>query len=79
VFDVKGPYFLSNYLMSYFNFKHTLVSVICIITAACGGGNSSPTVNPPAIPANVVAAAGNGQLTVSWDPVLGATSFNLYW
>ena len=64
--------------MSYVNLKKPLVSIICIIITACGGGNSSP-VNPPAIPVNVVATAGDGQITISWDPVPGATSFNLYW
>lgn len=65
--------------MSYYGLNIPLLSIICIFTTACGGGGSSPTVNAPAIPANVVATAGDGQITVSWDPVPGATSFNLYW
>ncbi|MFQ5597123.1 MAG: fibronectin type III domain-containing protein [Nitrospiria bacterium] len=30
-------------------------------------------------PQNVQATAGNGKVTISWDAVAGATSYNLYW
>ncbi|MCP4699455.1 MAG: SUMF1/EgtB/PvdO family nonheme iron enzyme [Gammaproteobacteria bacterium] len=30
-------------------------------------------------PANLFAAVGNGQVTLSWDAVPGATSYNIYW
>lgn len=33
---------------------------------------------PPAVPVGVSAAAGNGQITVSWTPVAGATAYNVY-
>ena len=33
----------------------------------------------PNAPAGVSAAAGNVQTTISWNPVLGATSYNIYW
>ena len=32
---------------------------------------------PPAAPTNVAAVAGNAQVTVSWDIVHGATTYNL--
>ena len=32
-----------------------------------------------AIPANVTAVAGDGQITISWDSVSGATSYKIYW
>lgn len=37
----------------------------------------APTV--PASPTGVTAAGGASQVTVSWSPVNGATSYNLYW
>lgn len=58
-----------------------LVSVLVI--ASCGGGSaSSPaTGNPPVQPQNLVATKGSGvqKNTLTWDPVAGATSYNLYW
>lgn len=34
---------------------------------------------PPAAPSGLTATAGNAQATVSWGPVSGAASYNLYW
>jgi uncharacterized protein (DUF1800 family)/fibronectin type 3 domain-containing protein len=46
------------------------------------GPMSDPvTVTPltaPAAPANLTATAGNGIVTLSWNPVAGATSYNVY-
>jgi hypothetical protein len=36
------------------------------------------TPTPPATPTGVVAIAGNGQATISWSNVTGATSYNIY-
>ncbi len=36
-------------------------------------------LSPPAAPTGVAATAGNGQVTISWNPVAGATSYNIYW
>ncbi len=33
----------------------------------------------PSAPTNVTATPGNGQVTISWDAVSGATSYNIYW
>ncbi len=33
----------------------------------------------PSTPTNVTATAGNEQVTISWDTVTGATSYNIYW
>lgn len=45
-------------------------------------GTSSATwlvkTRPPA-PLGVFAVSGTGQVTVSWAPVLGSTSYNIYW
>jgi len=52
---------------------------------AAGNTANSPEINftvnnaPPSAPTGVQAVAGNGQVTVSWNAVAGATSYNLYW
>jgi len=33
----------------------------------------------PAAPAGLIAASGNSQITINWDAVLAATSYNIYW
>jgi fibronectin type 3 domain-containing protein len=61
-----------------------------IVTAVNSAGESiassqvSATTNPPPIavpaaPTGVVAVGGTKQVTVSWNAVSGATSYNLYW
>lgn len=50
-------------------------------TAGCGGSSSSPSTPPPAAPgapAAVDAAAGDGEVTVSWSAVADATSYTVY-
>jgi hypothetical protein len=39
------------------------------------------SVSPPSIapPSNILATPGNGQAGISWDPVPGATSYNVYY
>ncbi|MEO8102392.1 MAG: Ig-like domain-containing protein, partial [Betaproteobacteria bacterium] len=39
---------------------------------------SFATGSPPAAPTNVLASAGNGEATVSWNTVSGAVTYNLY-
>jgi YVTN family beta-propeller protein len=39
---------------------------------------TAPTT-PPSAPSGVYASAGNQQVTVSWNNVSGATSYNIYW
>ncbi|MHA2068278.1 MAG: fibronectin type III domain-containing protein, partial [Candidatus Thorarchaeota archaeon] len=34
---------------------------------------------PPSAPTNVSATAGDEEVTISWDSVSGATSYNIYW
>lgn len=42
--------------------------------------SAMPSVNPvPAAPAGVTVTPGNGQATISWTTVQGATSYNIYW
>lgn len=33
----------------------------------------------PEVPANVHAAGGDGRISVTWEPVLGATTYKVYW
>ena len=41
---------------------------------------ATPSTNPPpAAPSNVRASAGNAQITVTWDTMAGATSYNIYY
>lgn len=40
---------------------------------------SSEPGTPPSAPTNVAATAGNGYVTIKWDLVSGATSYNIYW
>jgi len=55
------------------------------ITVTTGQTTNAGTivVNPvntaPTSPTNVSATAGNGQVTISWDSVSGATSYKIYW
>ena len=54
------------------------------ISANSGGIVSNTAVvvvvpPPPAAPVGVVAVSGTNQATVSWTPVTGATSYNIYW
>ena len=63
--------------------------VYYVLTAVNAVGESAPTAEASAIPAapatvpsaptGVVAVAGDGQATIDWNPVAGATSYNIYW
>jgi hypothetical protein len=57
-----------------------LCSAALIFIAACGGSSSSDSGGPaaPATPNGVTATPGNGQATLSWPAVAGATSYNVY-
>ncbi len=45
-------------------------------TYVCSG---PPAPSVPAAPTNVQAVGGDGQVTISWSPVSGAYSYNIYW
>jgi Fibronectin type III domain len=58
-----------------------------VVTAVGTGGESAESFEvfatpaatpPPAAPGGVSAVPGNAQATVSWSPVTGATSYNIY-
>ncbi len=63
----------------------TVGSYFYVVTAANANGESiesapasATVVTPPGAPGNVVAAAGNAQVTLTWSAVSGATSYNVY-
>jgi hypothetical protein len=41
--------------------------------------SATPSLPPPTAPTGVTATAGNSQVTIGWDSVSGATSYNLYY
>ena len=57
-----------------------LGTVAAIALASCGGGGggSGGGAAAPNAPAALTANAGNGQVTMNWTPVAGATSYNVY-
>ncbi len=63
------------------NFRFILLLVVALFAVACGDDS---TVTPPAAqippaPANLRVLVGNGETTLMWDPVAGATSYRIYW
>jgi hypothetical protein len=41
--------------------------------------SATPSLPPPPAPTGVTATAGNSQVSISWDAVNGATSYNIYY
>lgn len=56
-----------------------LAQTMLLLLCACNGSGTSSTSAPPASPTNIVATAGDGHITLNWEPVTGSTSYNLYW
>ncbi len=52
------------------------IVLLCLSVLACSPGK--PAQHAPAAPTNLVANAGDGQVTVLWDPVAGAISYALF-
>ncbi len=53
--------------------------VLALTLTACGGGDDSNSGSKPSPPANVKAVPGDSKATVTWDPVSGASSYNVYY
>jgi hypothetical protein len=67
-------------------FAPSLFGLITLVNfAACGGGGGTVIGTPshsaaiPSAPTMVVSTAGNEQVTVNWNAIAGATSYNVYW
>ena len=41
--------------------------------------SATPLAPPPSAPVNLSAVAGNGQISLKWDAVGNATTYNIYW
>ncbi len=55
-----------------------LMGLFCLWIAGCGSGSSAPST--PGAPTGVVATpASCDWVTITWNPVAGATYYNLYW
>ena len=63
-----------------------LISMAMFMLAGCGGSGSALPVTSsaqatviPQAPTSVTATGGAAQVTISWYPSPGATSYNIYW
>jgi len=61
-----------------------LISIVVITMLFSCGTKEGDTVyitsyEVPGVPTNIQAAAGDGEVTIRWSPVSGATSYNIYW
>ncbi len=54
-----------------------LFSLGTLLLSACGSGAGGPSA-PPSLPAGVAAMPSNASVSVTWNPVSGATSYNVY-
>ena len=66
--------------------KGLLILVLTFVLTACGssggggGGDAIPAASGTvSAPENVSVTASDGSVTVAWDAVAGATSYNVYW
>lgn len=59
----------------------TAALVMCVFAlGGCGaGGGGTSGSSGDEIPTGVIATAGNGTVTISWNTVISATSYNIYW
>ena len=64
-------------LVFYFR-KRALLWIFPFFLLACGGHGGGGGSAPPAPPAGVTAAPADGKVTLSWEPVAGAASYNVY-
>ena len=55
-----------------------LAPTLLIIMGACGDDGDDTPAPGPGTPTGVYATAGDGAISIHWDPVPGATSYNLY-
>jgi len=91
--DVSKTYnegVISSFLTTYTHTNLTNdTSYYYVVTTVHSGGESdesrevsatpSATGTAPSTPTGVSAVGGDEQVTISWDSVLGATSYNIYW
>ena len=66
------------------SYKKLVILTLLLLSIAfgliyCGGGGGDTLSTVPSAPQNVTPIAADGQVTISWDVVSGATSYNIYW
>jgi len=78
---VNGSTFSDTGLAAGTAYTYTVKAVDSAMNYSLESNSSSATTQPgiPSSPAGIVATAGDGQATISWNAVSGATSYNLYW
>ena len=64
--------------------SNTTYHYVATAVSFVGGGTESDPSSETSqattdAPANVIAIGATSQVTVTWDPVVGATSYNIYW
>jgi len=72
-----GLRFPHNYIMAA---AGSALLIISLPMAGCGGGSGSTgsgILSPPSAPANVKVVAGDGQVTLTWNTVSGATRYDV--
>lgn len=67
--------------LSSFTTHFVVLSFFVLFLAGCGTKTTDTTspLTAPSAPTGLSAAAGNGQVMISWSSVSGATSYNIYW
>lgn len=59
------------------------ILLLCLTLVGCGGGGDngggSSSVTVPPVPTGITATAGDKKVTVTWNSVSGATSYNIYY
>ena len=56
-----------------------LLTASAVAASGCGSSGGNNNTTPPSAPTGVQASGGSSEVTVSWSPVTGATSYNIYW
>jgi fibronectin type 3 domain-containing protein len=62
--------------MKLFHMRSSLIICILLCSLFLSGCGSATA---PSAPTGVNATPGDGQVTISWSPVAGATYYNIYW
>jgi len=64
----------------YGEFVFTILIALMVALSGCGSSGSEVTQTSPVVPTGInVTVSGSTELTISWNPVSNATSYNIYW
>ena len=76
--NVASP-FVHSGLTNGMTFYYVVTAVISGTETVESAEVSATPIDPPSFPRNVMASAGNMQVTLQWDPSAGTDSYNVYW